>query len=804
MDSLLHDLRYSVRQLLKHKAFTIVAVLTLALGIGANTAVFSVVYGVLMRPLPYPDPDRIVGLAESGKGFHDQMGVTYHEFQYIAEHAPVFQSFAAFTLVGMNLNAGAAADHLRALRVSSDYFRVLGVAPQLGREFTAEEDRPDGASVIILSHGLWQRRFGGDRGIVGRSVLVDGVATTVVGVMPAGYQSLPAADAWSTLAQVGRTVGSGENLGVIARLPRTTSLIQANSRTALPFADFRHEFKQMGLPEDLQMSLVPYTQLMVSDIQAPVILLFGAIAFVLLIACANVASLLLGRAALRNRELAVRVALGATRRRIIRQLLTESILLAILGGAAAVLVADWGLQALLSFVPHELPRTAEVHLDRWALLFTFAIALLTGLGFGLVPAWLAVRADPHGALKEASSRTTGSAGQARLRNILVIGEIALALVLLTGAGLMIRTFSNLVRADAGFDVGHVVSAEIWLTGSRYDTPTATAGYYRELTGRLRALPGVTSAAVVEAGLPLERGGNISMWEGSRRLEGGIDYRTVTPGYFPTLGVPLREGRDFTDADDATGAPVVVVSQAFARQYFPAGALGRALIVGGNDSVQRTIVGVAGDVKSHIAFHAPPIVFLPSAQTRSQLTRIFNGWFPIHVLVRTDRDPALHVAALARAIAATDPAIPVGQVRAMSEVLGESVALERFVMILLSVFAGLAITLAMVGIYGLISWFVAQSTRDIGVRIALGALPGNIMALVVGRGMRLAVLGGGIGVVGAVALTRLLSDLLFDVKPVDPLILAGTAVLLGLVAAVACYLPARRAARLDPIISLRSE
>ena len=434
MDTLWQDVRFGIRQLLKHRGFTLLATLTLALGIGANTAVFSVVYGVLLRPLPYPHPERLVGLAQTFEGRRDEMGVTYREFQFLAERGTVFQAFAASTNVGMNLTVGDAGDHLRGLRVSRDYFRVLGVAPQLGRGFATEEDQPGGPSVLVLSHGLWQRRFGGDQSVVGRTVLIDGKPTTVIGVMPAGFESLPSADAWSTLAQVGSTVGSGENLEVIGRLSGSATPAQVTTQMGVAFADFHVRFKEMGLSPQLRMTLVPYSQVMVTDVQTPVKILFGAIGFVLLIACANVASLVLGRTATRHRELAMRVALGATRTRILRQMLTESLLLSLLGGALAIGVAAWALQGLLGFVPSDVPRAGEVHIDRWALLFTFGIALGTGLVFGLTPAWLTARTDPQNTLKEASARTTGSAGQGRLRNLLVTAEVALSLILLVGAG----------------------------------------------------------------------------------------------------------------------------------------------------------------------------------------------------------------------------------------------------------------------------------------------------------------------------------------------------------------------------------
>jgi putative ABC transport system permease protein len=802
MSTLLQDLRFAARQLIKHRGFTLVAVLTLALGIGANTAIFSVVYGVLLRALPYRAPEQLVGLAASVQGNRNEEGITYNEFRFLAERQWGMHHVGAMTSVGMNLTTGTSAQHLDGVRVSQDYFPTLGVSPMLGRNFSADEDQLHGPSTVILSHALWQRAFGADSTIVGRVVQLDGVPSTVIGVMPAGFESLPRADVWSTLAQVGPTVGSGENLEFIGRLQPGVTLAQVNAHNAVPFADFRQRFHTDRIAPALMLSWRPFGELMVADVAVPVKILFGAIGFVLLIACANVASLVLSRTASRNRELAVRVALGATRTRVVRQILTESALLALLGGLVAVLFASWGLHALLEFVPRALPRTDAVHLDLRALCFTMVVALVTGVIFGLVPAWQMARTDPQSTLKESASRTTGSAAQGRLRNVLVTAEVALALVLLSGAGLMIRTFANLMRTDAGFDPTHLVSAEIWLTGSRYDSSAAVSAFYHQVVDRLTATPGVVSAAVVEAGLPLERGGNVSAVRHGQPV-GQNDYRTITPGYFTTLGVRVLLGRDIAAGDDDGAAPVMLVNRAFAHQYLNDAALGEQLSIGGN-KVQRTVVGVVGDVRSFVGVPAQPTVYLPSAQTPFSLTRVFNGWYPIHVIARMRDDPAYAVNAMRQAIAAVDPQVPVGQVLPLRDVLLRSLAMQRFVMLLLSAFAVLAIVLAMVGVYGLISWFVVRATRDIGVRIALGAGRGDVLRMVVGRGMLLAGAGVVLGVAGSLALTRLLGSMLYHVKPADPVVLGGVAVALTVVAAMASYLPALRATRVDPLIAMRAD
>lgn len=802
MDALLQDLKYALRTLAKTPGFTLVAVLTLALGIGANTAIFSVLYGVLLRPLPYPDADRLVQFAQTYQGGRGLMDVTYREFQFLQQNSTVFQSFTATTSVGFNLFAEAEAQRVNGLRVSHEYFRVLGVAPQLGREFLADEDQRGGASAAILSHGLWQRRFGGDPGVVGRVISLDGVPTTVVGVMPSGFHSLPPVDVWSTLAQVGATIGSGQNLEVIGRLQPGITLAQAQARIQPTTAAYREAFRQIGAA-DVGIDLDSYQRLVSSDLQTPVRLVFGAIALVLLIACANVASLVMARAVARHRELAVRVALGASGTRLTRQLLTESVLLAGIGGTTGLVFAAWGLRTLLTLAPAGLTSTAEIHLDRWALLFTFAVSLVTGIVFGLLPARQAARLELHDALREGSGRTTGSYRRSRLRSVLVVGEVALSLVLLAGGALLVRTLTNLMRTQTGFEPAHVLSAEIWLTGSRYDSTTTITEFYRALTQRLGALPGVAQAAVVEAGLPLERGGNLPvMVDGQFH---SADYRTVTPAYFATLRIPLIAGRVLEAADAAHAEPVVVVNHSFAHRYLADSALGRIVKVGGSDdNPYRRVVGVVGDVKSFVGFPAPPTVFITSPQTPVGFTRIFSSWFPIHVLVRSVGDPRALRATVARTIHETDAQVPVGQIRSMPEVLGDSLAFQRFIMTLLSVFAALAVVLAAVGLYGVLSYLVGQRIHEIGLRVALGARPHQILALVLRSGLVLAGSGVALGLVGAAATTRLLSSQLYGVRPTDPLTLGAVTLVLAVVALLACLAPAWRGTRVDPMVALRTE
>src|SRR5213080_3723098 len=800
---MLHDLRYALRTLAKSPGFTSVAVLTLALGIGPNTAIFSLVYGVLLKPLPYPESDRLVGLAETYQGNRSELDVTYDEFRFLEDHNPVFQRLAVSTEVGFSVFTGDIAERVNGLRASKDFFATLGVRPALGRDLLAEEDQMGGPSVALLIHGYWMRRFGGDPGVVGRAIALDGRPTAIVGVMPASFRWLSPVDVWSTMAQVARSIGGGENLHLVGRLKPGVSFEQAQARMQAVMAGFRQEFKPR-LPPDVGEELFPLRQLVVGAVATPVRVLFGAIALVLLIACANLANLLLGRAAARGRELAVRLALGASGARLVRQVLTESVLLALAGGAVGLILADGALRALLSLRPDNLTPPTEIHLDHWALLFTGVTSLCVGIVFGLVPAWQATTADPQVGLKARTGRATSGTGTGRLRGALVVSESALSLVLLVGAGLLLRTVANLMRTDAGFDPRRVVAAEIWLTGSRYDSTSTIAAFYDRLRERLETSPGIRSAAVIEAGIPLVRGGNLAVAVNGEYPPATINYRTVTPRYFETMAIPLRRGRDFAAGDVQTAEPVAIVSESFAERFLDGDGLDRMVTVGGRSAAPRRVVGVVGDTKQFIGAPVTPTAYVPSAQTPAGFTRLFNSWFPIHVVVRTAGGPAALKEFVARTIRATDARVPLGRVRTMEEILSASLAFHRFLMLLLVAFAGLAVALAAVGIYGVMSYLVTQSTREIGGRIALGAQPRQVRGVVIGHGMLLAGLGAIVGVAGSLALTRLLASQLYGVTPTDALTLGGVTALLLLVGMVACVIPARRATRVDPMVALRYE
>ena len=811
MRSIWQDLRYATRVLAKSPGFAAVAVLTLALGIGANTAIFTVVYGVLLRPLPFPQPDRIVQLAEAFREDSDEMDLSWNELEHLREYGQLFEHIAGYTDVGFNLATGTEAEHVRGVPASAEYFQVLGVRPAVGRDFLPEEDRGEGQRVAILSHELWLRRFGGEPGLIGRKILLSGDAYTVVGVMPAGFDPRAnselnpgtRADVWVPLALVAKSAGSGENLAVIARLNSTVTTAQLLSQMDVVTRDFRVRYPNV-VGQELVMSFRPYQAMIGLGMRPFLLVLLGAIGFVLLIACANVANLFLARGSSRGREIAVRVAMGASRGRLIRQLLTESLLIALAGGALGLVVAYAGLSSLLATAPVNLPRVSDIRLDGWVFVFAFLISIATGAAFGVAPALYATKTNLNESLKEGEGRASAGAGRARLRQGLVIGELALSLVLLTGAGLMIATFERLMNTSPGFDPHHVLTMQFWMTGSKYASAPEVMKFYRAVEQRIEGLPGVTAGGVVAAGLPLERGGNNGVRiAGAKESEWiNMDYREITPGYFQSIGTPLKQGRGITEADSEVSNPVVVINEAAARKYFPdRSSLGEHLYISG---VLCEVVGAVGDVKSHLDQPAEPTTFVPAAQAKLGTSNLFEGWFPRSIVVRTTGDPLLLSQALREAVAATDPLVPTGAIRSMDQVLSRSLALRSFMMLLLGFFGGLALLLASVGIYGVIAFAVSQRTREIGVRMALGARPADVLRMVLREGMTLVGAGVVLGVAASLMLTRLLEGMVYGVRVRDPLIFAAVDLLLVAVSLVACYVPARRATRVDPLVALRYE
>ena len=807
LETLLQDLRFAFRVLRKSPGFTAVAVITLALGIGANTAVFSIVYGVIFRPLPYPQPQQIVQLTESSPGGTDEEDVTYEELQFLEQHSSAFQYLAGCTFQGYNLSVGNKTERVKGQPVSTDYFHVLGINPLLGRDFLAEENTGNGAHVAILSYGIWQTQMGGDRKIIGRTITLDGEPFTVIGVMPPGLEAsanpiLPGeTDIWTPLALVGQTAGSGENIEVLGRLRPGLSLPQAQAQMRSITSAFRKAFPQ-ELDPTTTLSIQPFQAMLSSDVRVILLVLFGAVGFVLLIACANVANLLLGRAAARTREFAVRAALGASRKRLVRQLLTESILLSALAALLALLLARIGMQSLVSLSPSDLPRASEIHLDAWAFAFTLAVAMGTGILFGLVPAFRASSGEICDKLGEATGRASSGRRQGRFRAALVVSEVALSLVLLTGAVLLIETFWHVLSTDPGFNPTHVLSIEVYLSGSHYDSTSAVARYYDQAVQQIEALPGVQSAAVVADGLPLQRGLNMGITVQGKHDWPTFGLRSIQADYFPTLGVPLMSGRAFMAADNQQAPHVAVISESAARVLFPGrDPRGEILHTAGSDW---QVVGVSGDVKSYLDRPVQPTIYVPLAQMPFSMMQMFANWFATDIVVRTSADPLALSHSIEQQLQAIDPSIGIGHIRTMEQVRSGAVAMRRFNMTLLSVFAGLALLLAIIGIYGVIAYSVAQRTHEIGVRMALGAKRGDILRLVLNQGMVLVGLGIAFGIAGALALTRLLEGYLFEVKPTDPIAFAATALVLAGVAMLASYIPARRATKVDPLIALRHE
>lgn len=825
MNSLWQDIRFGFRSLKANPGFSAVIILTLALGIGANTAIFSVVYGVLLRPLPYPQPDRITQISISYNGQLDYSGFDAREFDFWRTHSDPFQYVAATTQVGFNLSSGDQPLRVRALRVSSDYFRVLGVEPALGRTFSPDEDSPSGPNTVILSYGLWKSQFGGDTGIIGRSISLDGNPFTVIGVMPVGFRdaslwgkSDEAIELWTTIRQVDASIGGGRNYTVVARLKPGISRAQANSYLHIAEGSFAKELGSNFLIRNhASFSAEPLVNMVSFGYRTPLLVLFGAIGFVLLIACVNVANLLMSRAAGRSKEIAVRTALGATRARLFRQLITESLVLSGIGGALGLLLADWGLNFLLALAPPDLPRIHDIFLDRWALGFTILASLLTGILFGLAPAFQTSKVDLNNSLKESVGRATSGTARRRLRNSLAVAEIALSFVLLAGAGLLIETFANLMNTNPGFDPSPILVLNTWTTGQHFTpltdkaTPAQESAraaeinrFYQGILSKVQAIPGVQSAAVVGEGLPFDFGGNDFVWLPSEGQSGGIssDIRTVSPDYFRTLGMSPLRGRLFSQADSSDAAKVIIVNQEFVREKFPnRNPVGQMLEIEGGAPWQ--VVGVVGDVKSQLDQPVPATVFIPLAQDAGEIQG-FQAWFPISILVRTAQPPLSLSRALETAVHDAAPDLPTGHIESMDQIRSTSLSFQRFLMFLMSIFAALALVLAAVGTYGVMAYSIAQRTHEIGIRMALGARPADVLRMVVGQGMALAALGLALGIAGALEATQLLASQLYGVKPTDPIVLVAAVALLALVSLLACYIPAHRAARVDPLVALRYE
>ena len=814
MGRLVQDLRYASRLLLKSPGFTTVAVMALALGIGANTALFSVVNAVLIRPLPYPSPDRLVtvwnrypkmGLLQaslSGPDYADRRNLNR-----------VFERLGVYTDANLNLTGGGNPERIQGVRASADVFRVLGVQPALGRILLPEEDRPGGEAVVILSHGLWQRRFGSDRSLVGRSVTLNGKSHTVVGVMPSGFGfPSPQTEMWVPLAltpaQTDPSQRGNEYLATVARLKPGATLIQAREDMdritrrileASPRAT-REYFEGAGWG----CAVVPLKEQVVGESRTSLLVLLGAVGFVLLVACANVSNLQLARSATRRTEIAIRTALGAGRWSLVRQLFTESLLLAVLGGTAGLLVAAWGVDLLVRTRPANLPRLEEVSIDSGVLAFTAAISLLAAVLFGLAPAIQLSRANPNEALKEGGRGATGGLRQHRVQRILVTSQVSLALVLLIGAGLLFRSFRSLQRVDPGFDSKNLLTMYVSLPPSKYPDAERMLAFFEELLRRLKTLPGVMGSAATTL-VPLAEGNWTASFfpEGQEPRTGEAlllaSMRLVTPGYFRTMGIPLKRGRDFTERDDSKTPGVVVVDAGAARRLWPGqDPLGKRITFSDSaaNATWLTVVGVVGEIKD-AALDRESMIHVYGPYTQRPVRSMF-------IALRAGTDPAGILPAVRREVHSIDPDQPLFAVRTMESYVDDALAQPRFRSSLISLFAGIALLLAALGVYAVISYSVAQRTHEIGIRMTLGARTPDVVKLVLGQGLPPILVGTFIGLVTALAFSRVLESLLYGVSARDPATFAGVSLLLVWVALTACFLPARRAARVDPMIALRYE
>jgi predicted permease len=819
MNRLVQDLRFALRQLLKSPGFSAVAVLTVALGIGANTAIFSVVNGVLLRPLPFKDPDRIVRVwhtppAKSFPGIptFSVSAANYLDWQ---RDNHVFERMAIYSYRGFTLTGVAQPQQVDGCAVSSSFFEALGVAPLLGRVFSPEEDQPGHTNVVVLSHRFWQEHFGGDSNLVGHNITMDGKNFLVAGVMPETFRfpdfGQLQIQIWTPMGWTDQERGvRGEHHSVvIARLKPGADLKQAQAE----MNTISSRLEQLYPADDKGWGalVVPLHQDMVGDVRPALLVLLGAVAFGLLIACANVANLALARTLARKKEIAIRTALGASSVRVLRQILTESVLLAAIGGALGLILAPFGQRFILSFLANQMPDSVTVHLDLKVLAFTACISVLTGIFAGILPAMRLANSDVNQALKQGLGRTDVSSGSHRTRRLLVVAEVALSIVLLVGAGLMIRSFQQLQRVAPGFESHGVLSMTAAIARAKFSQPTQYINFFEQVLLRVRALPGVEAAGVVDD-IPLDNGGShqpIAI-EGQPEVamadQPEVDVRLISAGYRQAMHIPLLRGRDFGD-QDVNGRPAsILISQSMARRFWPGeDPIGKRLTLTFSPKLIREVVGVVGDVKLDSLDQARPstTLYVPLDQLASTEESNFNS-FPMTLVVRTATTPASMVSAVTNAIHEVDGTVPVRDIFTMDDVVTKSLSQSRFNTLLLGLFAGVALLLAAIGIYSVLSYSVRQRVPEIGIRLALGARMTDVLRMVIIEGMKPTLLGVAIGTAAALAMGRLVASLIFQVKPTDPATFLAVSALLGLIALLACIIPAYRASKVDPVIALRNE
>jgi predicted permease len=819
MQTLWQDLRYGLRMLASNAGFTIVAVLTLTLGIGANTAIFSVINGVLLQPLPYHDPSRLVILAEKTPEF-DNMSISYPNLQDWQKENRSFESLAGHRWTDYDLTGNGMPEHLGGRMVSASFFSTLGIKPVRGRDFEAQEDHIGAARVAMIGGGLWKRRFGSSPDIIGKMITLSGQGYTVIGVVPADFRLWGSADVFTLLGQwddvLAHSREAHPGLRAVGRLKPGVGMKQAQSDMNSVAAQLAQTYPKSNAHHSVNVR--PLAQDIVGDVRPALLVLLGAVGFVLLIACANVANLLLARSATRRREMAIRAALGASQGRMVRQVLTEGVLMALAGGALGLLLAHWGTKAVLAAIPGGLPRMEDIGVDGWVLVFTLAASAATGVIFALAPALQMSRLDLQSTLREGSRGSTG--GQHRLRSVLMVAEVGASMVLLVGAGLMLKTMWRLSTVSPGFKARNMLTFSVGLSPANRSNADRIRSVYRDLNQTVLSLPGVQAAGEVDD-VPLSGSDSeLPFWVSGRPRPGSQSEMLwallydVTPGYLRAMDIPLLRGRFVSDTDAKGSAQVVVIDETMAKGLFPhQDPIGQSIRIavpegfGPGLDGPIEIVGVVGHVKhfgldSDASAKIQYQVYLPFVQLPDQLMPLVAGGMTM--MVRTSVDPLSLAGAVRRRVSEQDSDQPVFDVQSMEKIISDSVAGRRFSMLLLGVFAGLALVLASVGIYGVISYTATQRTHEIGIRMALGAERADVLRMVVGHGLRLSLIGIGVGLAAALGLTRLMSSMLYGVRPTDIVTYAAVSLILAGVAVLASYVPARRATRVDPLVALRYE
>ena len=806
METIFKDCRFGLRMLVKNPALSAVAIIALMLGIGANSAIFSVVNAVLLKPLPYDESNRLMWLGERSQVL-DDMSISYPNFQDWRSQNEVFEGIAVYRRQSLNLTGQAEPERLEGGLVSADLFPLLRVQPELGRVFTSDEDKPGAEPVAVLSHSLWQRRFGGDRGIIGQAITLSDKQYAVIGVMPAGFQFPTRVELWMPAGQESGSKswvqrGNHPGLYAIARLKPGVTVEQARSDMDSVAVQLERQYPDSNA--GARITVRPYLEQIVRDIRPALLVLLGAVGFVLLIACANVANLLLARAASRQKEISIRVALGAGRLRLLRQLLTESVILALVGAGLGLVLAKVGVNLIVAAYPDSIPRSGSIGLDVPVVVFTALVAIGTGLLFGLVPALHSSKPDLNDSLKDAARGSSGGVGRARLRSILVVSEVALSVVLLIGAGLMLRSFYTLIQVDPGFKTDRLLTFNVNLPPAKYKEQDQMIRFYRQSLDRLKQVPGIQVAGLA-SGLPLGNNGNQTSF-----LPVGVpeppaseipltEVALVSPDYFSAMRMPLLSGRGFTEQDNKDSPKVMVVDKLFAERYWPGeDAVGKRVLFERDPNIPpTTVIGVVGRVKMEG-------LDTDSGRVQSYFPYTQNTWNGMTFVVRTSTEPSSIAGVAREQIQAVDSGLPIYGVQTMEKIRSDSLAPQRLNLILLGLFAGIALSLAAVGIYGVMSYSVTQRTHEMGIRMALGASSLDVVGIVLKSGMGFALGGVTIGAAAAMGVTRLMSGLLFGVSSQDPLTFVTISGLLILVASVAAYLPARRATRVDPIDALRYE